>query len=91
MNEERREHRRTPIARPTEEDTAEQTTQEAGGLHQDLRGVRPGPGPELARQDEADDVLNRSAEERYDTPRRYENEEGEPALPANDATLKTKI
>jgi hypothetical protein len=40
---------------------------------------------------DADDVLNRSAEERYDTPRRYENDEGETALPANDTTLETKI
>ena len=91
MNDERRSHRRTPISRPAEEHTAEQSTQEAGGLHEPLRGVRPGPGPELAHEVEADDVLNRSAEERYDTPRRYENDEEEAALPANDATLKTKI
>ena len=69
MNDERRAHRRTPIARPAEERTAEQSTQEAGGLHAGLSGVRPGPGPELAHEVEADDVLNRSAEERYDTPR----------------------
>ena len=31
-------------------------------------------GPERPTQREADDVLNRSAEERYDTPRRYERE-----------------
>ena len=91
MNDERRAHRRTPIARPAEERTAEQSTQEAGGLHAGLSGVRPGPGPELAHEVEADDVLNRSAEERYDTPRQYDHDEGEAALPANDATLKTKI
>ena len=70
--------------------TAEQST-EAGGVHEGLRGVRPGPGPELAHEHDADDVLNRSAEERYDTPRRYESEEGEPALPADDAALKINI
>ena len=84
-------HRRTPIARPSEEATAEQSTQEAGGLHEALKGVRPGPGPELARERDAEDVLNRSAEDRYATPRRYENDADDPALPANDATLKTNI
>ena len=91
MNDDRRSHRRTPIARPAEERTAEQSSQEAGGLHHGLRDVRPGPGPELAHEVEADDVLDRSAEERYDTPRQYEKDDGETALPANDATLKTKI
>jgi hypothetical protein len=38
------------------------------------RGVKLG-GPERPTQREADDVLNRSAGERYDTPRRYEDED----------------
>ena len=87
--------RRTPLARPAEERTAEQSTQEAGGLHEGLSGVRPGPGPELARERDADDLLNRSVEERYDTPRRYEKDEevesGESTLPADDSTLNIKI
>ena len=89
MTDEQRQ-RRTPIAKPAEEGTAEQSTQHAAGLHERLRGVKPGPGPELAHERDADDVLNRSAGERYDTPRRYEELE-DPALPADDATLKTKI
>jgi hypothetical protein len=84
------EHRRSPLSRPAEERAADQSTQESGGLHDDLRGVRHGPGPELAHEEEADDVLNRSAEARYETPRHYEGTE-DPALPADDATLKTKI
>jgi hypothetical protein len=32
-------------------------------------------GPERPTQREADDVLNRSAGERYDTPRRYDEDD----------------
>ena len=61
---------------------------EAGELH----GVTPGPGPELARDADVEDVLNRNAEERYETPRRYEHDsDQDPALPANDSTLNTTI
>lgn len=88
-------HRRTPIAKPAEERTSDQSTREAGGLHGGLDGYRPGPGPELARERDVDDVLNRNAEKRYGTPRRYEEERGEepqdPTMPANDSTLNTKI
>ena len=81
--------RRTPLARPADERTADQSTQEAGGLH---GSVRPGPGPELPREADVEDVLNRNAEERYETPRRYEHDsDADPALPTNDATLNTKI
>jgi hypothetical protein len=86
------EQRRTPLAKPSDERTADQSTQEAGGLHEALRGVRPGPGPELAHEADADDVLNRNEEERYETPRRYEHHSDEDAaLPSNDSTLNTKI
>jgi hypothetical protein len=57
---------------PTDERTADQTTQSASGLG----NVRPGPGPEVA-----EDVLNRDVEERYETPRRYEEDDD----PGNDA------
>ena len=91
MNEDRP-VRHAPIAKPSEENTSDQSTQEAGGLHGGLRGVRPGPGPELARESDADDVLNRNDEGRYETPRRYdEDEAGDATMPANDSTLNTKI
>jgi hypothetical protein len=82
--------RRTPLAKPADERTSDQSTQESGGLHGGLRGVRPGPGPELANERDAEDVLDRSAEERYDTPRRYESDD-DPVMPGNDSTLNTKI
>jgi hypothetical protein len=56
---------------PTDERTAEGSTQVAGGL-----GGGQG-GPERAGEREVDDVLNRSTEERYDTPRRYEEDNHE--------------
>lgn len=57
-----------------------------------LEGVRPGPGPELARESDADDVLNRSAGRRYDTPRRYEGEDADdPVLPDGHPSLNIKI
>lgn len=37
--------------------------------------VRPAPGPEVAREEDVDDALGRSEDERYDTPRRYEVDE----------------
>lgn len=73
--------RRTNPSDPTAERTADQSTQSAGGLGT----VRPGPGPEVA-----DDVLNRSEQQRYGTPRRYETEE-DPVLPSDDSALNTKI
>ncbi|HJR59786.1 MAG TPA: hypothetical protein VJ813_10320 [Vicinamibacterales bacterium] len=83
--------RRTPPADPTSERTADQSTQENSGLHEGIQGVRPGPGPELAREEDSDDVLNRSVEQRYETPRRYEGAVDDAALPADDSTLNTKI
>jgi hypothetical protein len=89
--------RRTPPADPTAERTADQSTQENSGLHGGIQGVRPGPGPEVARElegareEDEEDVLNRSAEERYETPRRYEGDEEDPTMPADDSTLNTKI
>lgn len=57
---------------PTDDKTSEQPTQVASGL-----GGGQG-GPEKPTQREADDVLNRNAGERYDTPRRYEKEDSAP-------------
>ena len=56
---------------PTDERTSEHSTQVAGGL-----GGGQG-GPEKASEAESDDVLNRSAEERYRTPRQYEKGEAD--------------
>lgn len=83
--------RRTPLADPTAERTTDQSTQENSGLHGSLGDVRPGPGPELARDQAADDVLRRSAEERYDTPRRHDDDHDDPTMPSDDSTLNTKI
>jgi hypothetical protein len=83
--------RRTPPADPTAERTADQSTQENSGLHGGLEGVRPGPGPELAREGESEDVLNRDGNRRYDTPRRYDPDDADPTMPADDSTLTTKI
>ena len=90
MNTEK-DQRRTPLAKPADERTADQSTQKSSGLHGRPGGVRPGPGPELADERDADDVLDRSAEARYETPRRYENEGDDTVMPANDSTLNTKI
>ena len=51
---------------PADERTADQSTQSASGLGT----ARPGPGPEIA-----EDVLNRDADGRYDTPRRYDEDD----------------
>ena len=45
-----------------------QPTQSSSGLG----NVKPGPGPELN-----EDVFNRNVEIRYDTPRRYEEDDQE--------------
>ncbi len=51
---------------PTDEGTSAHSAQVASGL-----GGGQG-GPEKADEREVDDVLNRSEEDRYETPRRYE-------------------
>jgi hypothetical protein len=60
---------------PTAERTADQSTQTAGGLHQGLEDLRPGPGPEVARESDVEDVLGRNDKDLYETPRRYDEEE----------------
>lgn len=81
--------RRAPQHDPTGERTADQSTQDAGGLHKD--GVRPGPGPEVAR--DPDDTAYRNDEDLYETPRRYESGDNvdDPVMPSNDSSLNTKL
>lgn len=40
---------------------------------------------------DAEDIIDRESEERYRTPRKYEEDNADPALPADDASLKTNI
>lgn len=57
----------------------------------DENDVPEGPGPEVAQEPAVEDVLNRSSPRRYDTPRRYEQDTDETAVPARDAGFDTKI
>lgn len=83
--------RRAPQHDPTAERTADQSTQDAGGLHKDVDGVRPGPGPEVAR--DADDTAYRNDEDLYETPRRYDSgdHEDDPVMPRDESSLNTKV
>lgn len=77
--------RRQNQSDPTAQRTAEQSTQSASGL----TGGKS--RPQGASERDADDLLNRDSEERYDTPRRYEEADTEPATPAEDETPNPKI
>jgi hypothetical protein len=85
--------RRNPSADPTAERTADQSTQENSGLQATVQDVRPQPDLESAREreEDADDVLSRNAERRYDTPRRYESETADPTRRSDDSTPDTNI
>jgi hypothetical protein len=77
--------RRAPIAQPTAERTADQSTPSASGLTAD----RPGVNPER-QYDDDEDVVARTDHGRADTPRKYEQEEDE-VMPSDDSALNTKI
>ena len=83
--------RQTRIAKPDEERTTDESAPKVAGPHGSLRGVKPGPGPELAHESDADDVLSRNAKGRYQTPRTYDEDDREATMPTNDSTLNTKI
>ena len=84
------EARKTPQHDPTAERTADQSTQGAGGLHQGVDAVERSRRPEVAR--EAEDTAYRNDEDLYETPRRYDAEDGEdPVMPSNDSSLNTKL
>ena len=79
--------RRSSSNDPTAEPAASQSSQTAGGLS----GGRSGPGVERSR-DYSEDVINRETTDT--TPRRYEQpleDDADPVMPADDATLNTKI
>jgi hypothetical protein len=79
--------RRANPSDPTAERTQGQSTQTAGGLG---GGRAPTDRARDVHEGE-DEVIPRNGENPRTTPRRFDAEENEPALPADDATLKTKI
>ena len=92
--------RRAPQHDPTGERTADQSTQTAGGLHQDVDPVRPGTdvqgtrsGPDGDVVRDADDTAYRNDEDLYETPRRYESgdNDDERVMPSNESSLNPKL
>lgn len=73
-------------ADPTAERTADQSTQANSGL----TGGKPAPAEPPPRNAGDEDLMARKRAAQQRAPRRYEVDE-DPALPADDATLKTKI
>lgn len=74
---------RGKLSDPTAEDTADQSTQGAGGLG---AGRDAGTGPE------PDDVVARERPPAEPTPRRYDGADtDDPVMPSDDPTLKTNI
>ena len=82
--------RRAPQDDPTGERTADQSTQDAGGLHKAADGIRPGPGPEAGG--DAEDTAYRNDEDLYETPRRYDSGDKDDGrvMPSTDSSLNTK-
>jgi hypothetical protein len=78
--------RRPNPSDPTAERTTESSTQTASGLS----GGRPGM-EQGHRDDHPDDVIPRSGEDTRTTPRRYDDDDSDPVMPTDDATLGTKI
>jgi hypothetical protein len=71
---------------PTAEPAVDQSTQSASGLPRS----RPGPGVERNRSLDPDGVEGGPNE----TPRRYDqpiDDDGDPVMPGDDATVNTKI
>jgi hypothetical protein len=80
--------RRSSSNDPTDEPVATQSSHTASGLS----GGRPGPGVEL-NADYTEDAVNRAGVD-TSTPRRYEqplDDDSDPVMPSDDATLNTKI
>jgi len=83
--------RRAPQHDPTAERTADQSTQDSGGLHKGVDGVSPGPNSEVIR--DADDTAYRNDEDLYETPRRYDSGDSidAPVMPSNESSPNTKL
>lgn len=77
--------RRAPLAQPTAERTADQSTPSASGLTAD----RPGVNPER-QYDDDQDVVPRTDYGQAVTPRKYEQDD-EKVVPSDDTSLNTKI
>ena len=74
--------RRNKPADPTVEGTADQSTQSAAGLS----AGRVAADEAVRDRDDEDLIARRRAAQK--TPRRYDADAEDPALPADDATLK---
>ena len=77
--------RHAPLAQPTEERIADQSTPSASGL----TAGRPGAKPERDFDDE-EDVVERTEHGQAHTPRKYEQDD-DGVVPSDDASLNTKI
>ena len=78
--------RRPNPSDPTAERTSEQSTPGASGLG--------GGRPDLEqgrRDDDTDDPISRGPEDDRATPRRYDEDERDPVMPTDDASLGTKL
>ena len=73
--------RRPPLADPTSERTADQSTQTSGGLQGAGEETSSSTGSDPTRDHDTEDVLNRSSEDRYETPRRYDADHRATAAP----------
>lgn len=82
-------------ADPTDERTAEQSTPSASGLtsgRPDRMRDSARDGASTGVPDADEDLIGRNREKRHETPRRYdEDADRDPAMPANDSSLNTKI
>lgn len=79
------ETRKAPIAKPTEERTADQSAPSASGLTAGRDDVRR----ERDQDDRTEDVGARTGRGES-VPRRYEEHTDDDVMPSDDASLKTK-
>jgi hypothetical protein len=80
------ETRKTPIAKPTEERTSDQSTPSASGL----TAGREGANREGDDRDRTEDVAARTGRGE-EVPRRYEEGEDDKVMPSNDSSLRIDI
>jgi hypothetical protein len=80
------ETRKAPIAKPTEERTADQSTPSASGLTAGRDAVHR----ERDQDDRNEDVAARTGRGEA-VPRRYEEHTDDDIMPSDDSSLKTRI